>query len=130
MYVIFKRGRRIVGKLPIFPEFGVPVMQVGKANETISFPEPLPVEYREAAKTLSMLMLVIEASLRSSTHPICRRCGESFERCEPNDQFCSEDCKRTYYETNASQHAQNKKIAMRKLRKTVSAAIKRGITFR
>jgi hypothetical protein len=130
MYVVFKRGRRIVGRLPIYPEFGVPVMHVGREKMPISFPEPLPTEYGEAAKILSMFMLLIEASLRSRTHPECQQCGESFERREPNVQFCSEECRRAYYKAQASGNAQNKQNAMKKLRKTVKDALKRGVSFK
>lgn len=130
MYVVFKRGRRIVGRLPIYPEFGVPVMHVGREKMPISFPEPLPTEYGEAAKTLSMFMLVMESVLRSSTHPECQQCGESFERREPNDQFCTEECKRAYGKAQANEKAKNKQSAMKKLRKTVKDALKHGVSLK
>lgn len=130
MYVVFKRGRRIVGTVPIYPELGVPVMHVGKERTPIRFPEPLPRECGEAAKILSMFMLVNEAMLRSYTHPICKQCGEPFERGEPNDQFCTEECKRAYYDSRALERAQKKRIAMKKSRKIVRDALRRGVTFK
>src|SRR5438105_2104906 len=33
MYVMFKRGRRIVGKLPIYPRFGVPYYARGEKED-------------------------------------------------------------------------------------------------
>jgi hypothetical protein len=130
MYVVFKRGRRVVGTVPIYPVLGVPVMHVGKEKTPIRFPEPIPKECGEAAKILSIFMLVNEAVLRMYTHPICRQCGESFERGEPNDQFCTKECKRAYYDSRASERAENKRTAMKKSRTIVSDALKRGVTFK
>jgi hypothetical protein len=107
-------------------------MRVGKERTTIQYAEPIPKEYGAAAKILSMFMLVNEAAMRGRTHPECKQCGESFERQEPNEQFCSKDCRRAY--DNLPQRLESKRttkrIAMKKSRKVVREALERGVTFK